>query len=88
MSVYPEKSKGRWITKDQFRKLEIGQDVELNHFIGKAHIASAPSVKGGVDDNSQKIKQDLIKVQFTSGPWLKKNNGLIEVVRQHIKKVV
>ncbi len=88
MSKYPKISKHKWITKPEFKELEIWQNVELNHFIGKAHIASAPSVKGGVDDNSQKIKQDLIEVQFTSGPWLKKNNGLIKVVRQHIKKVV
>ena len=46
MSKYPKRSKHKWIKKPEFKELEIGQNVELNHFIGKAHIASAPSVKG------------------------------------------
>ena len=88
MGKYPQKTKRKWISKDEFCELEIGQSVELNHFVGHAHIASAPSVKGGVDHMGEKIKQDVITLQFTSGPWVNKNNGLIEVVRQHIRRVL
>lgn len=88
MGKFPKPSKHTWITKEKFKTLKEGQRVELNHFVGQAHIASAPSVKGGVDHTGEKIIKDVIRVQFTSGPWLNKNNGLIEIVRQHIKRVL
>lgn len=78
------KKERKFISKETFTELTPGQKVELNHFVGQAYIASAPSIKGGVDFT----EYDVVTVQFTSGVWTNKNDGLIEVTRQHIKRIL
>lgn len=77
----------KWISKPKFKELEIGDRVKVNHIIGDCEIIGEPTVKNNVDHNGDKIKMDLIPVQFLSGPMAtNKFNGKTMLVRQQIAR--
>jgi hypothetical protein len=75
----------KWVSVDKFMGLTVDQEIEVNHFLGKAYIAGEPKRKKEKDSKGDELKFDIIDVRFESGPW---KGRTLELLRQHIKRIL
>lgn len=77
----------KWLSRQQFKKLKIGDRVRIRYIIGDCEITGEPVTKEQLDNNGDKVKIDLIPAQFKSGPMSNnKFNGKTTLVRQQIQR--
>ena len=63
----------KWISIDDFNKLEVGDQLKFRFMIGNNKVVKKPYTKKG---------NECVMVDFTTGPWAKKN--ALEIIRQQI----
>lgn len=73
MNKPESKFRKKYLTKEQFAKIEVGDKLYMCWMLGDAYAVSKPDEEG------------TIMVEFKSGPWKGKT---LEMIRQQIHKIL
>jgi hypothetical protein len=73
----------KYISKEVFDEINIGDSLEIRYMRGSARVVSKPYANNIIIDGNPLITQ-VIKVKFEEGPWM---NKILTVIRSQVKKI-